>query len=390
MLSSIALIILFGLFASMLSKKIKLPHIIGMLLVGIIIGPSCLNLLDNTILEIAGDLKEIALIIILLKAGLSLDLNELKKVGRPAVLLCFIPATFEIIGFIIFGPMLLGLSLIESAILGAIMGAVSPAVIVPRMTKLIEDGHGKKGLPQMVIAGSSADDVFVIVLFTAFLGMANGGEFSITSFINVPISILLGASMGYVVGFLLVKYFKHFHIRDTYKVMMLIAFSFLFITVEELLEHIVPISGLLAVMSMGIAIYHSYSELANRVQHKFSIMWLVAEIVLFVLVGSSVKIASVKTAGLMAIVILFVGLAFRMLGTIISLLGTKFNAKERFFVCLTQLPKATVQAAIGGVPLQMGLACGNTVLTVAVLSILITAPMGSILIDYFQKKMFVK
>ena len=388
MLSSIALIILFGLIAAMISEKLKLPHIIGMLLVGILIGPNGLNLLDDTILKISGDLKEIALIIILLKAGLSLELSELKKVGRPAILLCFVPALFEILGFIIFGPILLGLSLIDSAILGTIMGAVSPAIIVPRMSKMINDGHGKTGLPQMVIAGSSADDVFVIVLFTAFLGMATGDKFSYMTLLNVPISIVLGCIMGFIVGFILVKYFKKYHIRDTYKELILLSFAFLFITIEKLLEHIVPISGLLAVMCMGISIYHFYNNLAGRVEEKFGKMWLMAEIILFVLVGSSVEIESVKTAGLMGVVILFLGLAFRLLGTLISLLGTKFSKKERFFVCMTQLPKATVQAAIGSVPLQMGLTSGNVILTIAVLAILITAPLGSILIDYFQKKLF--
>ncbi len=384
MLTSIALIILFGLLAASISKKLKLPSIIGVLLVGIVIGPNCLNLLDKEILLIADELKEMALIIILLKAGLALDFSDLKKVGRPAILLCFIPAIFEILAFVIFGPLMLGLSLIDSAILGAIMGAVSPAVIVPRMTKLIEEGYGEKGLPQMVIAGSSADDVFVIVLFTAFLSLTSGSRITLATFTAVPVSIILGILLGVFTGFVLVLIFKRIHIRDTYKVLVMIACSFLFVALEEVLKNVLPLSGLLAVMSMGVAIYYKYQKLAERVQCKFSKIWLIAEILMFVLVGASVNITSVQGAGLMSIAILFVGLAFRLLGTYLSLIGTNFTNKERLFTCFTQLPKATVQAAIGGVPLQMGLASGNTILTVAVLAILITAPLGSIVIDKTQ------
>lgn len=390
MLNSLALIILLGLVSSMILEKIKLPNIIGMLIVGIMLGPSMFNMLDESLLAISGDIKEIALIIILLKAGLSLDLTDLKKVGRPAVLLCFLPATFEILGFLIFGPKLLGLTLLESAILGAVMGAVSPAVIVPRMTFLLENGYGKKGLPQMVIAGSSADDVYVIVIFTALLALAKGSKVSIMSFLNIPISIILGILMGVLVGSIMVYLFKNYKLRNTYKVIILLSICFLFVSIEKSLEGKLAISGFLAIMAMGVTIFNKYPSLSKIFQVKFSKMWLISEIILFVLVGASVNISYAFKAGLGTIVIIFIALLFRMLGTYLCLLKTKFNNKERLFTCITQIPKATVQAAIGGVPLEMGLLCGNTVLTVAVLSIIITAPLGSILIDKTQYKLLKK
>ena len=390
MLNSLALIILLGLVSAMILEKIKLPNIIGMLIVGIMLGPSMFNMIDESLLNISGDIKEIALIIILLKAGLSLDLTDLKKVGRPAVLLCFLPATFEILGFIIFGPKLLGLTLLESAILGAVMGAVSPAVIVPRMTFLLENGYGKKGLPQMVIAGSSADDVYVIVIFTALLALAKGSKISIMSFLNIPISIILGIIMGVLVGFIMVYLFKNYKLRNTYKVIILLSICFLFVSIEKSLEGKLAISGFLAIMAMGVTIFNKYPSLSKIFQVKFSKMWLISEIILFVLVGASVNISYAFKAGLGTIVIIFIALLFRMLGTYLCLLKTKFNNKERLFTCITQIPKATVQAAIGGVPLEMGLLCGNTVLTVAVLSIIITAPLGSILIDKTQYKLLKK
>lgn len=390
MLNSLALIILLGLVSSMILEKIKLPNIIGMLIVGIMLGPSMFNMIDESLLSISGDIKEIALIIILLKAGLSLDLTDLKKVGRPAVLLCFLPATFEILGFIIFGPKLLGLTLLESAILGAVMGAVSPAVIVPRMTFLLENGYGKKGLPQMVIAGSSADDVYVIVIFTALLALAKGSKISIMSFLNIPISIILGILMGVLVGSIMVYLFKNYKLRNTYKVIILLSICFLFVSIEKSLEGKLAISGFLAIMAMGVTIFNKYPSLSKIFQVKFSKMWLISEIILFVLVGASVNISYAFKAGLGTIAIIFIALLFRMLGTYLCLLKTNFNNKERLFTCITQIPKATVQAAIGGVPLEMGLLCGNTVLTVAVLSIIITAPLGSILIDKTQYKLLKK
>lgn len=390
MLNSLALIILFGLISAMILEKLKLPNIIGMLIVGILLGPSMFNMIDESLLNISGDIKEIALIIILLKAGLSLDLTDLKKVGRPAILLCFLPATFEILGFLFFGPKLLGLTLLESAILGAVMGAVSPAVIVPRMTYLLENGYGKKGLPQMVIAGSSADDVYVIVIFTALLALARGSKVSIMNFLNIPISIILGIFLGVLVGSIMVYLFKNYKLRNTYKVIILLSICFLFVSIEKTLEGKLAISGFLAIMAMGVTIFNKYPSLSKIFQIKFSKMWLISEIILFVLVGASVNISYALNAGLNTILIIFIALLFRMLGTYLCLLKTKFNNNERLFTCITQIPKATVQAAIGGVPLEMGLLCGNTVLTVAVLSIIITAPLGSILIDKTQYKLLEK
>lgn len=390
MLNSLALIILFGLISAMILEKLKLPNIIGMLIVGILLGPSMFNMIDESLLNISGDIKEIALIIILLKAGLSLDLTDLKKVGRSAILLCFLPATFEILGFLFFGPKLLGLTLLESAILGAVMGAVSPAVIVPRMTYLLEKGYGKKGLPQMVIAGSSADDVYVIVIFTALLALAKGSKVSIMNFLNIPISIILGIFLGVLVGSIMVYLFKNYKLRNTYKVIILLSICFLFVSIEKSLEGKLAISGFLAIMAMGVTIFNKYPSLSKIFQVKFSKMWLISEIILFVLVGASVNISYALNAGLNTIIIIFIALLFRMFGTYLCLLKTKFNNNERLFTCITQIPKATVQAAIGGVPLEMGLLCGNTVLTVAVLSIIITAPLGSILIEKTQYKLLEK
>lgn len=387
MLVSLALIFLCGLLMGAIFSKLKLPSLLGMLLVGIILGPHVLNCLDNSILTISPDLREIALIIILAKAGLSLDINDLKKVGRPAIMMCFVPATLEIIGFLIFGPMLLHISLLEAGIMGAVMGAVSPAVIVPKMAKMMDEGWGTdKGIPQMIIAGSSADDVYVIVIFTALVSLASGGSASVMDFIQIPISIILGIALGLCVGLLLVKFFKSFHMRDSIKVLIILSVSFLFIALEDVLEGIVSVSGLLAVMSMGMAIFNRYDLLAKRISGKFSKLWIAAEIILFVLVGATVDIGYAAKAGLMVVIMLFIGLVFRLLGTYLCVIKTPLNRKERIFCLFAQIPKATVQAAIGGVPLAKGLACGNIVLTVAVVSILISAPIGAFLIDWTYKK----
>lgn len=387
MLVSLALIFLCGLLMGAIFSKLKLPSLLGMLLVGIILGPHVLNCLDSSILTISPDLREIALIIILAKAGLSLDINDLKKVGRPAIMMCFVPATLEIIGFLIFGPMLLHISLLEAGIMGAVMGAVSPAVIVPKMAKMMDEGWGTdKGIPQMIIAGSSADDVYVIVIFTALVSLASGGSASVMDFIQIPISIILGIALGLCVGLLLVKFFKSFHMRDSIKVLIILSVSFLFIALEDVLEGIVSVSGLLAVMSMGMAIFNRYDLLAKRISGKFSKLWIAAEIILFVLVGATVDIGYAAKAGLMVVIMLFIGLVFRLLGTYLCVIKTPLNRKERIFCLFAQIPKATVQAAIGGVPLAKGLACGNIVLTVAVVSILISAPIGAFLIDRTYKK----
>lgn len=388
MLLSIALIMLFGLFAGNIFKKIRLPYIIGMLVVGILLGPYVLDLLDESILNISGDLRQIALIIILMKAGLTLDISDLKRVGRPAVLLCFLPATMEIIAYLLLAPKLMGISLLEAGIIGAVMGAVSPAVIVPAMSKLIDQGWGtEKGIPQMIIAGSSADDVYVIVVFTALISLAQGGKVSAAEFLQVPVSILLGIALGAAVGFVLVLFFKKFHMRDTIKVIILLSVSFLLVVLEEALEGTVAVSGLLAVMTMGITIYNRYDVLAKRITGKFTKMWVPAEILLFVLVGAVVNIRYALSAGIMMIVMLMVGLLFRLAGTYLCVLGTKLNRKERMFCMISQIPKATVQAAIGGVALAKGLSCGNLVLTAAVVSILITAPIGAFAIESSYRKL---
>lgn len=388
MLFSIALILLAGLLFGELFRKIRIPYIIGMLLTGILFGPYVFNLFDSSILSISGDLREIALIIILAKAGLTLDLDDLKRVGRPAVLMCFVPATLEIIAFLLFAPKLMGVSLIEAAILGAVMGAVSPAIVVPRMAMMIDEGWGtKQGIPQMIIAGSSADDVYVIVLFTSLLSLASGGSVSAIDFAQIPVSIVLGVLLGGALGFLLTKIFARFEMRDTLKVMIILAVSFLCISVEKALEGTVSVSGLLAVMSICIVINNKAGIVAKRLSGKFSKMWVAAEIFLFVLVGATVNIEYALTAGVGMILMLFIGLIFRLIGTYASVLGTDLNRKERVFCMLAQIPKATVQAAIGGVPLAMGLACGNTVLSFAVISILISAPIGAFAIDTTYRKL---
>lgn len=391
MLTSIAIILLVGLLAGWLFSKIKLPSLLGMILVGIILGPQCLNMVDKSILNISGDLRQIALVIILTRAGLSLKLEDLKKAGRPAILMCFVPACIEMLGTIIFAPLLLGVSYLEAAIIGSVIAAVSPAVIVPRMIKLMEEGYGKgKSIPQLIMAGASVDDVFVIVVFTALTTLASTGEMSATSFLQIPISILLGIILGSVVGFLIVWFFKKFHLRDTVKVVIIISISFLLLEVQNSLEGIVPISGLLAIMSMGIIINQKYDVLAKRLSVKYNKMWLAAEVFLFVLVGLAVNVEYAMAAGVVVILLLILALVFRMTGVGLSLVKSDLNKKERLFCALAYTPKATVQAAIGTIPLSMGLPCGEIVLTVAVVAILLTAPFGALCVDNLYKKLLVK
>lgn len=383
MLLSIGLIIIVGLFMGCLASKVHLPHIIGMLITGILLGPYGWNVLDASVTDISGDLRKIALIIIIVKAGLSLDLTDLKRIGKPAVMLCFVPATFEIIAFVLFAPSIMGVTLLQAAILGAVMGAVSPAVTVPRLTRMIDEGYGvKKGIPQMLIAGASADDIYVIVLFTTFVGLEAGGSISAISFLRIPEEIILGALAGALFGIVLSVYFKNVHIRDSLKVTIIMAFSMLFYW----LEGIAPVSGLLAVMTMGIAVNMRLPVVAKRLSAKFSRLWVAAEIFLFVLVGATVNISYVTRAGIGMVIMLFIGLAFREIGALISVLGVGLNKKEILFCLISELPKATVQAAIGGVPLAMGLECGNVVLTMAVVSIVITAPIGAIGMDAALQK----
>ena len=391
MLTSIAIILLFGLLVGWIFSKVKLPSLLGMIIVGIVLSPHCLNLVDDSILTISGDLRQIALVIILTRAGLSLNFSDLKKVGRPAILMCFVPACIEMVGTIIFAPLLLNVSILDAAIIGSVMAAVSPAVVVPRMIKLIEDGYGTdKSIPQLILAGASVDDVFVIIVFTALTTLASTGEVSAISFIQIPISILLGVLLGGVVGTILVCFFRRFHIRDSVKVLIILSISFLLLELQNRVEGIVPVSGLLAIMSVGIIINQKYDVLAKRLSVKYNKLWLGAEIFLFVLVGIAVDLKYALAAGIVVILLVILALVFRMMGVAISLVKTKLNKKERLFCAVAYTPKATVQAALGTVPLVMGLSCGEMVLTVAVISILITAPFGAICVDNLYKKLLSK
>lgn len=388
MLTSLSLVFLLGMLLSRAFQKIRLPGLLGMLLTGMILGPYALNMLDGSILGISADLRQIALIIILTRAGLSLDIQDLKKVGRPAVLMCFVPACFEIMGMILLAPQLLGISVLDAAIMGAVVGAVSPAVIVPKMLNLMEKGYGvKKSIPQLILAGASVDDVFVIVLFTAFTGLAQGGTFSPASILSIPVSIGTGIAAGGLAGILLALFVQKVHIRDSAKVVILLSISFLMIELENRLKGYLPFSGLLAVMSIGIALQKKRYEAAARLSVKYSKLWVAAEVLLFVLVGATVDISYALKAGAAAVILIFGVLIFRMAGVFFCLLGTDINRKERLFCMIAYMPKATVQAAIGGVPLAMGLGCGKIVLTVAVLAILITAPLGAFGVEQTYKRL---
>lgn len=392
MLLSLAIIFLAGLFAAAVFERIGLPRIIGMLGVGIVVSPYVLGLLDDSILGISSELRQIALIIILIKAGLSLDLSDLKKVGRPAVIMSFVPACCEIVGYVVFAPLLLGVNRIEAAVMGAVLSAVSPAVVVPRMVRLIEEKYGTdKSIPQMILAGASCDDIFVIILFSTFVTMAQGGTVHAADFLNIPISIVLGVIMGALVGmavyFLFESSYKHNRkIRSSTKVIIMLGTAFLLMSIETLAKPYVAISGLLAVVAMACVIkLKSEKRVTARLSEKFGKLWIAAEVVLFVLVGAAVDVRYTLTAGISAVLMIFAALAFRAVGVFICMLGTKLSAKERLFCVIAYLPKATVQAAIGSVPLSLGLPCGKIVLSVAVLAILITAPLGSIGIDRSYK-----
>ena len=391
MLTSIAIILLLGLLVGWLFSRLKLPSLLGMIIIGIILSPYCLNMIDESILMISGDLRQIALVIILTRAGLSLNLSDLKKVGRPAVLMCFVPACIEMVGTILFAPLLLGVSVLDAAIIGSVIAAVSPAVIVPRMIKLIDEGYGKeKSVPQLILAGASVDDVFVIVVFTALTTLASTGKISVTSFMEIPISILLGILLGEIIGLVLVCFFKQHHMRDSIKVLIILSVSFLLLELQHRLESIVSISGLLAIMSMGIVVKQKYDVLAKRLSVKYNKLWLGAEIFLFVLVGIAVDINYALKAGIVVIILVIAVLIFRMAGVALSLTKTNLNRKERVFCAIAYTPKATVQAAIGTIPMAMGLDCGEIVLTVAVVSILLTAPFGAICVDNSYKKLLSK
>ena len=397
MLTSLALIFLVGLAMSAICKQIRLPGIIGMLATGIVLGPYVLDLLSPSILGISADLRKLALIIILLKAGLSLNLSDLKKVGRPAILMSFVPASFEICGYILFAPMILGVTRVEAAVMGAVMGAVSPAVVVPRMVKLMEEGYGtKKGIPQMILAGASCDDIFVIVLFTTFLQMAQGGHANAKDFINIPISIVLGIVLGCIVGYLLYRFFelaykKNHCVRNSTKLIVILGMSCLLLALEEWVSADVAVSGLLAVVSMACMLkVKSTTFVSKRLSEKFGKLWIAAEVILFVLVGAAVDIRYMAKAGAMALLMIGAALLFRAVGVCICMLGTKLTWKERLFCIIAYLPKATVQAAIGSVPLAAGLSCGTLVLSVAVMAIVITAPIGALSIDSTYKHLLEK
>ena len=388
MLTSLALIFLAGLAMAALCSLLRLPRIIGMLFTGILLGPYVLGLLDPSILAISADLRQMALIIILIKAGLSLDLGDLRRVGRPAVLMSFLPATFEILAYILFAPMLLGITRLEAAVMGAVLGAVSPAVVVPRMVRLMEEGRGtREGVPQLILAGASCDDVFVIVLFSAFTGMAQGGSVNLAEFVGIPVSICTGILLGLAVGWLLCRFFdlawnRGLPVRGSMKVLIVLGISFLLVAAEDWLEGILPLSGLLAVMAMACALrLWGVSSVTDRLSEKFGKLWIAAEVLLFVLVGAAVDIRYTLQAGAAAVVMILLALCVRAVGVLLALAGTRLDWKERLFCVIAYLPKATVQAAIGSVPLAMGLPCGALVLSVAVLAILITAPLGAIGID---------
>mgnify|MGYP000426877303 FL=1 len=391
MLLSIALIMLVGMAAAMLSKKVGLPGLVGMILTGAILGPCVLNLIDDSILNISSELRKIALIIILTRAGLTLDLDDLKRAGRPALLMCFLPASFEILGMILVAPHLLHISILEAAILGAVIAAVSPAVVVPKMIQLMEEGYGmNKQIPQIILAGASVDDVFVIVLFTSFTGLAQGDQISVMKFVNIPISIIAGILIGAVIGIALGIFFTKVHMRDTIKVIIILSLAFILVSLEEMITIPVTFAALISVMFMGIFLKRKKADTSARLSAKFNKLWVMAEIILFVLVGASVDITFISKAGLKTVILIFAVLVFRMAGVFICMLGTKLNGRERLFCMLAYTPKATVQAAIGGVPLAMGLACGNIVLTVAVIAIVITAPLGAFMIEHTYKKLLSK
>lgn len=391
MLLSISLILLVGMSVGWICKKMKLPSLLGMLVTGMVLGPYMLNLLDDSILGISAELRKIALIIILTRAGLGLDLSGLKKIGRPAVLMCFVPASLELLGILLIAPKLLGISLLEAAILGAVLAAVSPAVVVPRMVKLMEEGYGvREGIPQLILAGASVDDVYVIVLFSTFLGMIQGESASAIHFINIPISIFLGVGIGFLIGVILAYYLKKVHIRDTSKVLIILSISLLLVVLEDHLTIPITFSALIAIMFIGIGLQKKREVVARRLSVKYGKLWVAAEVFLFVLVGATVNIGYLSKVGVKALVVIAVALIFRMFGVFLCLLGTSLDKKERLFAMMAYTPKATVQAAIGGIPLSLGLACGEIVLTVAVLAIVLTAPAGAFAMDLSYKKFLKK
>lgn len=388
MLLSIALILMTGMVLGWICNKYKLPSLLGMLVAGILLGPYVFDFIDVSVLSISSEIRTIALITILTRAGLSLDISGLKKIGRPAVMMCFVPASFELIGMILLAPKLLGLSILEAAIMGAVLAAVSPAVVVPRMVKLMDEGYGtNKGIPQLILAGASVDDVYVIVLFTTFTSMIQGNGVSVIRFVNIPVSIMLGILIGLTSGWMLSKYFEKVHIRDTIKILVILSWSFILVAIEDALNTPITFSALIAIMFIGVALQKYRKEVSIRLSAKYNKLWVAAEVFLFVLVGATVNINYLGNVGIKALIVIVGALAFRMLGVFVCLLGTNLNFKERVFSMIAYTPKATVQAAIGGIPLSLGLGCGDIVLTVAVLAIIFTAPFGAFAIDLSYKKL---
>lgn len=388
MLLSVALILLVGMGLGWLCRKVKLPGLLGMLVTGIVLGPYVLDLIDPDILNISPQLRKIALVIILTRAGLGLDLSGLKKIGRPAIMMCFVPASFELLGMLLLAPRFLGMTLLEAAVMGAVLAAVSPAVVVPRMVRLMEEGYGTaKGIPQLILAGASVDDVYVIVLFSTFIGMMQGQGASVIRFVNIPVSILLGIGLGLLLGVALAEFFRRVHIRDTSKVLIILSISLLLVSCEDALKTSITFSALIAVMFIGIGLQKRRETVAGRIAAKYGKLWVGAEVFLFVLVGATVNIHYLGHVGAGALAVIAGALMFRMLGVFVCVLGSGFSGREKLFTMLAYTPKATVQAAIGGIPLSLGLACGDTVLTVAVLAIVITAPLGAFAIDLSYQKM---
>lgn len=391
MLLSFALIFIFGLFGGLIFEKVKIPALFGMIIVGILLGPSVLNLIDGGVIEISSLLRKIALIIILTRAGFSLNISDLRRGGIASLLLCFLPASFEIIGCIILGPLLLGLTTLDSALLGAVLAAVSPAVVVPRMINLIEEDYGtKKSIPQMVLTGASVDDIYVIVIFTSLLSISLGGSFSVKTILSVPIAIFSGVIVGIIIGFLLLYVLTKVHLKDTLKVLLLLSVSFILVTMEDKFSNVIPFASLIAIMATSGVIAKRDKKMAVRLSGKYNKMWSIAQILLFVLVGISTDVSYLKFAGLSSIIFIILALFFRFIGVFISLSTTNLNFREKFFTMGAYSPKATVQAAIGGIALEKGLSSGNIILTIAVLSILITAPIGAAFIDNTHKKLLTK
>lgn len=391
MLTSIAVILISGILLGSISKWLKLPALVGMIIAGMIISPYCLNLLDSNMLMIAADIRQIALVIILTKAGLSLNLEDLKRVGRPAILMCFLPACFEIVGVVILAPLLLHISILEALLMGSVLAAVSPAVIVPRMVKIMDEGYGKKhSVPQLILAGASLDDIFVIVLFTSFMSLLQNNNFDYLSFVQVPISIALGIVVGIIVSLCLIYVFKKIHMRDSIKILIILSVSFLLIELQNRMTGVITISGLIAIMSIGIMMRKNYPSLAIRLSVKYNKLWIGAEIMLFVLVGATIDTKYIALAGLTMLCVITGALLFRIIGVALCLIKSPLTKNERVFCMGAYTPKATVQAAIAAIPLSSGLACGQDILMIAVLAIILTAPLGSFFIERSYKVLLKK